>query len=770
MQLSGDGRTVTSTRNGWQHASLQKGFGGAGCGRWRWMVRRATGTECILFGVATRPTSSNPLKVVGKQGDWWTIDARDGALRARGEGAAACRALGGGSAGWGSTTDQPYVVEMGLDCARGELSLVVGETNYGVVFEGAALRGGRSAPQEILWPTIAVCERGAAVELVSIEWFDGAATLPPPVAWPAASRGQHLASRPAPPAAAPEAVAPAPMAPRAARSTLRSQAQLNVSLEAQLLEASFSVGVARKKAAEALVARDASAAEGEAQRQRAETAEAALAALAAEAAQHRRGVERELKATLADEIGRNAAVAIAKVRRDAARAEQEWGKERNETVALTEKLVNAAEARIAKVERAAAVANERAAAADARLAGRMSTEWFMQLVIDATSDEAAAASGGGSDKEECGLNTQHSGAVRDDVLQSWSAETSRDADARVEMRVAASVRRAIQQAIAARREAERAKREAAAARRETRLADADKAAAQTRVEELHAQLLAANRAATTMRTEGERARASLVEVVAAERSASSELEIMRASLTRAEERLTTLLATSSEDAAHVEALAFELSATRAHLAAAKKRLHDFETVRTDADEASRREDALRAELEAERAQTARHERRSRAELETERVALEEKEECIRSSAAELETARAALHRVRAESAQHAEAMSAAAVRLSVERQGELEKMVKTREREADEARRETKRAQRQLRSFAHGASLAHAALSLTKENEPPQAAGRSRATSSVSVSLPARAMVLSDTSTTVRVQLVPDEYGSNRAQASVVLD
>jgi chromosome segregation ATPase len=172
-----------------------------------------------------------------------------------------------------------------------------------------------------------------------------------------------------------------------------------------------------------------------------------------------------------------------------------------------------------------------------------------------------------------------------------------------------------------------------------------------------------------MRTEGERARASLVEVVAAERSASSELEIMRASLTRVEERLTTLLATSSEDAAHVEALAFELSATRAHLAAAKKRLHDFETVRTDADEASRREDALRAELEAERAQTARHERRSRAELETERVALEEKEECIRSSAAELETARAALHRVRAESAQHAEAMSAAAVRLSVERQG-----------------------------------------------------------------------------------------------------
>ena len=84
--------------------------------------------------------------------------------------------------------------------------------------------------------------------------------------------------------------------------------------------------------------------------------------------------------------------------------------------------------------------------------------------------------------------------MRDDVLQSWSAETSRDADARVEMRVAASVRRAIQQAIAARREAERAKREAA--------------------------LLAANRAATTMCTEGERARASLVEVVAAERSAS----------------------------------------------------------------------------------------------------------------------------------------------------------------------------------------------------------------------------------------------------------
>ena len=110
--------------------------------------------------------------------------------------------------------------------------------------------------------------------------------------------------------------------------------------------------------------------------------------------------------------------------------------------------------------------------------------------------------------------------MRDDVLQSWSAETSRDADARVEMRVAASVRRAIQQAIAARRGAVRAKREAAAARRETRLADADEAAAQTRVEELHAQLLAANRAATTMRTEGERARASLVEVVAAERSAS----------------------------------------------------------------------------------------------------------------------------------------------------------------------------------------------------------------------------------------------------------
>ena len=105
------------------------------------------------------------------------------------------------------------------------------------------------------------------------------------------------------------------------------------------------------------------------------------------------------------------------------------------------------------------------------------------------------------------------------MLQSWSAETSRDADARVEMRVAASVRRAIQQAIAARRVAVRAKREAAAARRETRLADADEAAAQTRVEELHAQLLDARR---TKR--------------------------------RRTERLTTLLATSSEDAAHVEVI------------------------------------------------------------------------------------------------------------------------------------------------------------------------------------------------------------------------
>ena len=343
------------------------------------MLRCASGTECVLFGLATRPVKrSNPLQPGEGGASWWTIDARDGALRACGAAAATttCRAPGGREAGYGSTAGEAFAVEMGLDCERGELSLVVGETSYGVVFAGDALRGGKSAAHA-LWPAVAFCERGAAVELVTFEWFE-AAPLAAPARWPALPRGQLLARRPAPfdasaaaPAAELSAAGPSAAATphrdvAVARSALRSQARRSLDLEAQLLEASFAADVARGRATEAL-------AESETQRQRAVAAEAALETANTHALAHRRAVERDLKATLAAEIGRKAAETIAAARRDAARGEASWKKERAETVALTEKLVNAAEARIATVERECAAATRRAAAADSRLAARMST-------------------------------------------------------------------------------------------------------------------------------------------------------------------------------------------------------------------------------------------------------------------------------------------------------------------------------------------------------------------------------------------------------------
>ena len=766
VELSSDRRTATSTRNGWQHATLAKGFR-AGCARWRWMLRCASGTECVLFGLVKRPVKrSNPLQPGEGGASWWTIDARDGALRACGVAAAttACRAPGGRDAGYGSTAGEAYAVEMGLDCERGELSLVVGETNYGVVFAGDALRGGQSAAHA-LWPAIAFCERGAAVELVTFEWFE-AAPIAAVARWPALPRGQLLARRPEPSDTAAAAAAAAAAGPSAgpstaaaphrdvavARSALRSQAHRSLDLEAQLLEASFAADVARGRATEAL-------AECEAQRQRAVAAESALAAANARALEHRRAVERDLKATLAAEIGRSAAETIAAARRDAARGEACWKQERAETVALTEKLVNAAEARIATVERECAAATRRAAAADSRLAERMSTAWFMELVLEATA-AGENGEGGGSATDDPAARD----AVRDEVVHSWSADVAAsDGEGRVEARVAAAVRRAIRQAIAARRDAARARGDAARARRDTRQAVADAREAQRRVSELQEQLARARRTVAALRAETEKSRAAVVAVTAAQRDTESELDIERAARARLEARLEPLLRTSAEDALHVEALAFELSTERAHFAAARARLTELGAARDAASDAARRADALEATLAAERAAAAALERRSRAALEAERARLAEQKERTRSGEEDLDAARAALLRVRGDAASSAAAATAAAVRDSVARQGELLAMAKAKERDAQDARIEVMRAQRQLRQIAHAAHLAVEAATPAAALAAPAVAATvqraacvpSTAAARAPVSLrPARALVLSDTSTVVRVQMV----------------